>query len=317
MAGDMKRSDFIKMIGLGGVVFASGITGVNALAATAAKAAPAVKSKGKDFYFVQVSDTHWGFNGPKVNPDAAGTLEKAVAAVNGLAIPPDFVIFTGDLTHTTDDPKERRARMAKFKTIVAQLKVNQIRFIPGEHDASLDNGEAFKELFGATHYAFDHKGIHFIALDNVSEPGSQLGQVQLDWLAADLATQRADGPIVVFAHRPLFNLYEDWDWTTADGEKAITLLAEKKHVTVFYGHIHQEHHHMTGAIAHHAARSLIFPLPAPGSASKRAPIPWDPAKPYQGLGFREVAVHSQKASLFAMAEVSESIQEFPVAASRS
>ena len=317
MTGNMKRSDFIKMMGLGGVVFASGLAGVDGLAATAASAATAVTSKGKDFYFVQLSDTHWGFNGPKANPDAAGTLEKVVAAVNGLAKQPDFVIFTGDLTHTTDDPKERRARMAKFKTIVSELKVKQVRFIPGEHDASLDKGEAFKELFGATHYAFDHKGIHFIALDNVSEPGSQLGQVQLDWLAADLKTQRPDMPIVVFAHRPLFNLYEDWDWTTADGEKAIALLAEKKHVTVFYGHIHQEHHHMTGDIAHHAAKSLIFPLPAPGSAPKRAPIPWDPAEPYRGLGFREVDVHSQKASLFATPEVSESIQEFPVVAARS
>ena len=305
MAGDMKRSDFIKMLGLGGVVFASGIDGF---------AKTAIKSQGKDFYFVQLSDTHWGFSGPKVNPDAAGTLEKAVAAVNGLAKQPDFVIFTGDLTHTTDDPKERRARMEQFKKIISQLKVKQVRFIPGEHDASLDKGEAYKEFFGAPYYAFDHKGIHFIALDNVSEPGSQLGQVQLDWLAADLNKQRPDSPIVVFTHRPLFNLYEEWDWTTADGQKAIDLLATKKHVTVFYGHIHQEHHRMTGAIAHHAAKSLIFPLPAPGSVPKRAPIPWDPAEPYRGLGLREVDVHTRKANLFAALEAQESIQEFPVVA---
>ena len=305
MAGYMKRSDFIKMLGLGGVVFASGIDGF---------AKTAIKSQGKDFYFVQLSDTHWGFSGPKVNPDAAGTLEKAVAAVNGLAKQPDFVIFTGDLTHTTDDPKERRARMEQFKKIISQLKVKQVRFIPGEHDASLDKGEAYKEFFGAPYYAFDHKGIHFIALDNVSEPGSQLGQVQLDWLAADLNKQRPDSPIVVFTHRPLFNLYEEWDWTTADGQKAIDLLATKKHVTVFYGHIHQEHHRMTGAIAHHAAKSLIFPLPAPGSVPKRAPIPWDPAEPYRGLGLREVDVHTRKANLFATLEAQESIQEFPVVA---
>ncbi len=305
MASGMKRSDFIKMLGLGGVVFASGIEGF---------ANAAIKSKGKDFYFVQLSDTHWGFSGPKANPDAAGTLEKAVAAVNGLVKQPDFVIFTGDLTHTTDDPKERRARMAQFKKIISQLNVKQVRFIPGEHDASLDKGEAYKEFFGAPYYAFDHKGIHFIALDNVSEPGSKLGQAQLDWLAADLNKQRSDIPIVVFTHRPLFNLYEEWDWTTADGEKAIALLAAKKHVTVFYGHIHQEHHRMTGEIAHHAARSLIFPLPAPGSVPKRAPIPWDPAEPYRGLGLREVDVHSEKANLFAAPEVQTTIQEFPVVA---
>ena len=45
---------------------------------------------------------------------------------------------------------------------------------------------------------------------------------------------------------------------------------------------------MTGHIAHHAAKSLMFPLPAPGSQPKRTPLPWDPARPYSGLGFREV-----------------------------
>jgi hypothetical protein len=59
-------------------------------------------------------------------------------------------------------------------------------------------------------------------------------------------------------------------------------------VTVFYGHIHQEHHRMTGHIAHHSAKSLIFPLPAPGSTPKRVPIAWNPAEPYKGLGFRRV-----------------------------
>jgi len=66
-------------------------------------------------------------------------------------------------------------------------------------------------------------------------------------------------------------------------------------VTVFYGHIHQEHHQMTGHIAHHSAKSLIFPLPAAGSQPKRAPLPWDPALPYQGLGFRQVAAETRKA----------------------
>jgi hypothetical protein len=35
---------------------------------------------------------------------------KAVAAVNSLKEQPDFVMFTGDLTHVTDDDKERRIR---------------------------------------------------------------------------------------------------------------------------------------------------------------------------------------------------------------
>jgi hypothetical protein len=97
-----------------------------------------------------------------------------------------------------------------------------------------------------------------------------------------------DAPIVVFTHRPLFDLAPSWDWATRDGPKAIDLLQRWKNVTVFYGHIHQEHHFATGAIQHHAAQSLIFPLPAPLSQPKKGPISWDPAHPLRGLGFREV-----------------------------
>jgi hypothetical protein len=61
-------------------------------------------------------------------------------------------------------------------------------------------------------------------------------------------------------------------------------------VTVFYGHIHQEHHQVTGNVSHHAARSLVFPLPAPGSVPKKAPLPWDPSSTDHGLGWRSIAM---------------------------
>ena len=289
------RRNFLKLGAVGGgAVFMSGLYG-------AVQAADGAMQD--DFYFVQLSDSHWGYAGP-ANPDAQNTLRKAVAAVNALEVKPDFIVFTGDLTHTTDDPLERRRRMAEFKTIVAGLEVKTIHFLPGEHDASLDKGAAFQEHFGDTHYTFDHKGVHFIVLDNVSDPGARIGEAQLDWLKADLAKQPADARIVVLTHRPLFDLAAKWDWATRDGDQAIALLMPFKNVTVFYGHIHQEHHQMTGHIAHHAAKSLIFPLPAPGSQEKRTPLPFDPAMPTKGLGFREVDAEP--------AEASYQLTEFPV-----
>jgi len=275
MTNAIDRRQFLKLAGLGGVVFASGLPGVTLAAGQ------------DDFYFVQLSDTHWGFEGPP-NPDAKLTLKKAVAAVNGLDRQPDFIVFTGDLTHTTDNPVERRKRLSEFKQIVSELKVKTVRFMPGEHDASLDNGKAFQEFFGATRYTFDHKGVHFIVLDNVSDPRASIGDDQLAWLASDLKQQKTDAPIVVFTHRPLFDLYPQWDWATRDGAKAVELLMPYPNVTVFYGHIHQEHHHMTGHIAHHAAKGLMFPLPEAGKAPTRSPLPWNPAEPYKGLGFRGV-----------------------------
>lgn len=279
----MNRRELLNLAALGGgAVFASGLSGC-ASALTGAPRGAAYD----DFYFVQLSDTHWGYQGP-ANPQSAVTLRKAVAAVNALSHAPDFVVFTGDLTHTTDDPAERRRRLAEFKQIVSDLKVKTVRFMPGEHDASLDQGAAYKELFGETHYAFDHKGIHFIALDNVSDAGAKLGESQLAWLQADLQGRDKAAPIVVLTHRPLFDLAPKWDWATRDGEAAMALLTPFTNVTVFYGHIHQEHHHMTGHIAHHSAKSLVFPLPAPGSQEKRTPLPWDPQAPFKGLGYREV-----------------------------
>jgi len=275
------RREFIGLLGLGGVVFASGLGG------SACTSVPGARpTQSEDFYFVQLSDTHWGFEGPP-NPDARGTLPKAVDAINALAQPPDFIVFTGDLTHLTPDAQLRRARMRQFRDITGHLQVRRVYFLPGEHDASLDRGQAFEELFGPTHYAFDHKGVHFIALDNVSEPSGAIGPEQLTWLAADLATLSKDTPIVVLTHRPLFDLVPEWGWATTDAARAIELLAAYTRVTVFYGHIHQEHHRMTGTIAHHAAKSLIFPLPAPGSADHK-PIAWDPAQPYRGLGWRQI-----------------------------
>jgi 3',5'-cyclic AMP phosphodiesterase CpdA len=292
MKRTLNRRDFIRLAAFGGVVYASGLH--------ARETAAEPGSAADDFYFVQLSDTHWGFDGPP-NPDSRGTLPKAIAAVNALAEPPDFVVFTGDLTHLTLDPKERRQRLGEFRDLAAQLKVAEVRYLPGEHDASADHGEAFREFFGATHYSFDHKGIHFIALDNVSDPRGALGEAQLAWLAQDLAALPKELPIVVLTHRPLFDLYPDWGWATRDGAQAIALLSPHGKVTVFYGHIHQEHRQMTGNIVHHAAKSLIFPLPAPGSSPDHKPLPWDPAAPYRGLGWREVEVDPDRAA-FAIRE---------------
>ncbi len=285
---EINRRDFLKLAGFGGIVMASGVGRMGSWANAAGQ---------NDFFFVQLSDTHWGFSGPQINPDSTGTLKKAVATVNSLQPQPDFIVFTGDLTHVTDDDKDRRTRMSQFREIISQLKVKDIKFLPGEHDAGLDEGEAFQEFFGKTHYAFDHKGVHFIALDNVSDPTSVIGDKQLEWVSADLKGRDKDAPIVVFTHRPLFDLYPDWDWFTRDGNKVLEMFKPFSQVTVFNGHIHQENHQKIGNIFHHAARGLMFPLPAPGSVPKKAPIPWDPAQPYKGLGFRRAEVKIKPAEI--------------------
>ncbi len=242
----------------------------------------------KPFTFLQLSDSHVGFNGP---PDPLGTaaFERAVEVVNGMAERPDFVLFTGDLTHDTEDKDQHAARMKKFKEIAGKMKVGKMFYVPGEHDAGIDGGQLFREHFGETHYSFNHKGVHFVALDNVSQEKPQVGAEQLEWLKRDLVRFPKSAPIVVFTHRPLFDLRPDWEWFTSDGDDVMNLLNGFEHVTVLYGHIHRDDEHAVGNAKHYAARSLIFAFPDPEKVNGvKKPIPFDKDHPFQNLGIRTV-----------------------------
>ncbi|HET7826337.1 MAG TPA: metallophosphoesterase [Anaeromyxobacter sp.] len=239
------------------------------------------------FTFVQLSDTHVGFEGP---PDPIGTrpFERAVEVVNRLPQKPDLVLFTGDLTHDTEKPGEHEARMRRFRQIASGLAVRDQRAVPGEHDAALDGGALFRGAFGETHYAFDHKGVHFVALDNVSRGKPEVGPEQLAWLRKDLARFPPTAPIVVFTHRPLFDLRPDWEWFTRDGDEVMRVLEPFENVTVLYGHIHREDVHVGPHARHYAARSLVFAFPDPAGPAEKKPLPFDPEKPFKNVGLRLV-----------------------------
>ncbi|HET9130209.1 MAG TPA: twin-arginine translocation signal domain-containing protein, partial [Terriglobia bacterium] len=81
MFSPMNRRDLLKLSGMGVAVLVSG---------SVIRAGGAGQKNNESFYFVQLSDTHWGFNGPAINPDSQGTLKKAIAAVNSLDEQPDF-----------------------------------------------------------------------------------------------------------------------------------------------------------------------------------------------------------------------------------
>jgi 3',5'-cyclic AMP phosphodiesterase CpdA len=291
MTASIDRRELLALASLGGL----GLVAGSVLAPTRAQTAAASQPATEDFFFVQLSDTHWGFRDPAINPDFEGTLRKVIARVNALSRQPDFITFTGDMTHTTNDAKERRRRMADVKGMLAELKVKDIRFAPGDHDANADGGEAYQEFFGKPYYAFDHKGFHFLVLDNVSDKEFRLGETQLQWLAADLAQLPRDTPVVALTHRPLFELYRPWGWFTPDGDKAMELLRPAK-ATVFYGHIHHEHHTTAAGLVHHAATALMIPLYPAGTRPERTMVPWSAAAPYKGMGFRSVSARGHGAA---------------------
>jgi 3',5'-cyclic AMP phosphodiesterase CpdA len=292
MTEDFDRRELLALAGIGGLGIVFGSTLTSAASAQTSAPAPAAA---EDFYFVQLCDTHWGFRDDKVNPDPEGTLKKVIAGINGLSRQPDFIVFTGDMTHITPDTKERRRRMSDVRGLLGELKVKEIKFTPGDHDANADRGEAYQEFFGKLYSTFDHKGTHFIVLDNVSDKEFRLGEAQLAWLAADLAQLPKDTPVVVLTHRPLFELYRPWGWFTPDGDKAMDMLKPFR-ATVFYGHVHHEHHTTANGLVHHAGSALMIPLYPAGTRAERSARPWSAATPYAGMAWRTVSARGKGAA---------------------
>ena len=99
-----------------------------------------------------------------------------------------------------------------------------------------------------------------------------LGAEQLQWLQADLKAQPASRPVVVFAHIPLWSVYPEWGWGTADSEQALSYLKRFGSVTVLNGHIHQVMQKVEGNMTFHTAMSTAFPQPAPGAAKSPGPM---------------------------------------------
>jgi 3',5'-cyclic-AMP phosphodiesterase len=244
----------------------------------------------KPFTFVQVSDSHIGFNKPP-NADARATFREAIAKVKALPVQPDFIVHTGDVSQLSRDEE--------FDDAEQMLKAAglPVFFVPGEHDMlDSEGGKAFLDRFGkfsngAGWYSFDHRGVHFVALVNVADlkPGGMgnLGAGQLDWLRKDLAGLSSSTPIVVFAHIPLWTVYAEWGWGTDDAARALKLLARFGSVTVLNGHIHQITQKVEGRIAFHTARSTAFPQPPPGTAPSPGPLKVPPEQLRGMLGITD------------------------------
>lgn len=241
------------------------------------------------FSFVQISDSHIGFN-KAANQDVAGTLKLAVDRINGLDAKPELLLHTGDITQSSK-PGEFDAAAE----IIKGAKAGQTFYVPGEHDTAFDDGALYRKRFGAGAkgrgwYSFDHNGVHFVGLNNVLQVDAmgKLGADQVAWLKNDLAGRSGSTPIVIFAHIPLWMVYPDWGWGTEDGAEALSSLKRFGSVTVLNGHIHQVVQKVEGNVAFHTAASTAFPQPAPGSAPHSGPMVVPAGRLKSVLGITEV-----------------------------
>jgi 3',5'-cyclic AMP phosphodiesterase CpdA len=250
--------------------------------------------------FVQISDTHIGFN-KEANPDVNGTLAQSIAFVNAMAEQPPLIIHTGDITHLS-----KPAEFDLAQQLFSQLRTTEMHTVPGEHDTTDPTVTEYFNRFGKAsdnkgYYSFDHAGVHFVGLVNVLQfkPGGlgTLGEEQLAWVANDLKGRSASTPLVVFAHMPLWTIYEPWGWGTGDAPQLMEQLRRFGSVTVLNGHIHQIVQKVEGNVTFHTARSTAYPQPMAGVGPGPSPLKV-PADQLPGmLGVTSVSVVKHPSAL--------------------
>ena len=243
-----------------------------------------------DLRFVQISDSHIGFDKP-ANTDVTATLRAAIAKIKAAPEPPSFLLHTGDLTHLS-----KPAEFDTLQQVLSEVAL-PVFYVPGEHDVLDDDGKSYLQRFGkgshgAGWQSFDKNGVHFIGLVNVINLKAgglgRLGNEQLEWLEQDVKRLKSSTPIVVFAHIPLWSVYPEWGWGTADGAQAVSYLRRFGSVTVLNGHIHQTMQKVEGNISFHTAMSTAFPQPQPGKAASPGPMKVDPGILRTVLGVTDV-----------------------------
>ena len=255
-------------------------------------AAPAAAGRG--LRFVQISDSHIGFDKP-ANADVVSTLRAAIAKIKADPEQPSFVLHTGDLTHLS-----KPAEFDTLQQVLSELPV-PVFYVPGEHDVLEDDGRSYLERFGkgtqgAGWHSFDQHGVHFIALVNVVNLKAgglgSLGQEQLEWLERDVKRLKSSTPIVVFAHIPLWSVYPEWGWGTDDSAQALSYLKRFGSVSVLNGHIHQVMQKVEGHITFHTAMSTAFPQPVPGTAPSPGPMKVEADRLKKILGLSRMSFHA-------------------------
>ena len=266
------------------------------------------KSKVQPFTFAVIGDTHL-YSMRRHRFDL--TFERAINDVLRMRPKPDFVVFVGDLAQFG-----KKEELEKGKKYLDRLENAGIKYfiIPGEHDWYLDLGKTWKEMFGKPYWSFDHKGVHFIAMNSIlvedywtardMTPWERMlaiaelechvcglwgvGEKQLEWLEKDVKNLSPDTPIVVFTHSPLWNYYPRWNFQTKDAPEIRKILSKFDKVISIHGHVHQVVYNKTGNMVHIGNLATAWPWPYPPVELPYPEIVMnrvDPGDKFDGVGF--------------------------------
>ncbi|MCX7919999.1 MAG: PQQ-binding-like beta-propeller repeat protein [bacterium] len=151
-------------------------------------------STGLAWQFIQFTDTHIG--------DQVGTetFKQVIPAMNALQPKPEFIINTGDLTELGSE-----LEFSLYSTFIHQIDI-PVYSVMGNHEIRWSDSykKRFERYFGKRYYSFDHKGLHFVILDDTipMQHHGHIYQSQLDWLTRDLTSLKQGTPVILALHHP-------------------------------------------------------------------------------------------------------------------
>jgi hypothetical protein len=171
-------------------------------------------------------------------------------------------LFLGDMefTPSLDGHFEDQLRILDPVPFYPVLGNHEVRLFGFIKSGTSENQAIFRQRFlgnsrTPVHSSIPNKvvysvnlpgGVHFVALDNVSQKG--FGEEQLAWLKGDLEAARADASvhhIIVGMHKPLAHngisthgMDKDGAKSIADSEAAAALFAANKVSLILASHVH-------------------------------------------------------------------------------
>lgn len=128
------------------------------------------------------------------------------------AIRPEFVVMGGDMI----DDNTSEAQLEELLRITGALDSDiPMLWVPGNHDIADDtvvptpgSVSAYREVFGADYYGFDHGDVRFLVLNTVviDHPEHLADDLAEQMEFLEYETSRSDGRAhtIIFGHHPLF-----------------------------------------------------------------------------------------------------------------
>jgi len=215
---------------------------------------------------VHVSDTHLLGGDVRLGGrfDTTANLQRTLAAIEDLAVQPDAIVFTGDLT----DLGEAAAYAALKGAVepVAERLGAPVVWVAGNHDERpalraglLDGAPTEDPVTGV----WDLGGLRLVALDS-SVPGwhhGDLDDAQLAWLRGILSTPAPLGTLLAIHHPPLPSHVPLFDILELRHQRELAEIVRGADVRgILAGHLHYSTHGMFAGVEVSVAAATCYTM---------------------------------------------------------